>query len=280
MMNSSLLIGIIEAPMGLTVEDVFGNVVTNVTLIDFIRESYVSKPSAGQSDIHGDTGWWRLSNTTGNVYESMFNVDDTGTPIGADSPTTILRSVSTTFEDIFQGFTTNMSDITSGTVTLDDATKPSWFFGISNAGVTASSREFALAYLAPGDTNIIDAINAPLFSVYENNLVAYDVTNHNQYFLMQSNETSGLNLIDPASNFTYFNAYKGGLIAFNFDESGSIDIGYIEGGSGGFFLGDYAFTFNGTTIATIGPTSPGNATPQEWLIINKADGTQRFLPCF
>lgn len=46
------------------------------------------------------------------------------------------------------------------------------------------------------------------------------------------------------------------------------------------FAGTGMFTANGSTIATIGATCPGNATVQEWLTVTDAAGTVRYIPCF
>lgn len=41
-----------------------------------------------------------------------------------------------------------------------------------------------------------------------------------------------------------------------------------------------SWTANGTTAASLGSTSPGNATPQEWLTIVDSSGNTRYIPCF
>jgi hypothetical protein len=41
-----------------------------------------------------------------------------------------------------------------------------------------------------------------------------------------------------------------------------------------------SWTANGATAASLGSTSPGNATPQEWLTIVDSGGTTRYIPCF
>lgn len=167
-MVTSLLLGIIAAEMGLTVEDIFGNVVNNVTLIDFVRESFVSEPAVHQSDIHGDTGWWRLSNTTGHIEESMFNVDSTGANL-SPGMTSILRTVQTLdgAGNIYQGLTTNMSNLASGTATLDDNTKPSWYVG--PVLTTSNVAGFEIAALDPGSTNLDLLTNlSGLFNISKN----------------------------------------------------------------------------------------------------------------
>lgn len=46
------------------------------------------------------------------------------------------------------------------------------------------------------------------------------------------------------------------------------------------FAGTGMFTANGSTIATIGATCPGNAAVQEWLTVTDAAGAVRYIPCF
>jgi hypothetical protein len=41
-----------------------------------------------------------------------------------------------------------------------------------------------------------------------------------------------------------------------------------------------SWTANGSTAASLGSTSPGNAAPQEWLTVVDSSGNTRFIPCF